>query len=256
MFENKLKRMMKNGKTAFGTFAMIDSPELVEILGISGFDFIVIDAEHGPNSVESSQNLIRSAQLRNMSPVVRVTENSRTMILRLLDVGACGIQVPQINSKEEALAVVDAAKYFPLGSRGVALTRSADFGNVKALDYFTEANEETMVVVQCENVKGLEVLEEIAAVPCVDVIFLGPFDMSQSLGVPGEVYHPEVEKAAERVLDVCGKSGKTAGIFVLDGEQARRRAQQGFKYITINLDAALIGNACRRELESARGKCK
>lgn len=252
MFNNRLKQMMKEGRTAFGTFNMINSPELVEILGIAGFDFLVIDTEHGPNSVESAQTLIRAADYRGMTPVVRVTENSKTKILRLLDVGAQGIQVPQVNSRKEAEAVVDAAKYFPLGSRGVALTRSADYGNVDPLEYFRQANEETLVVAQCENVKGLEALEEILEVPSVDVIFLGPFDMSQSLEVPGDVYHPKVEAAAERVVSLARKAGKAAGIFVLDGEQAKRRAEQGFQYITINAETALLSNVCKRELGIAR----
>ncbi len=254
MFKNRLKKMMKEGETALGIFNMINSPELVEILGISGFDFLVIDTEHGPNSVESAQTLIRAAEYRGMTPVVRATENSRTKILRLLDVGAHGIQVPQVNSREEAEAVVDAVKYFPLGTRGVALTRVADYGNIKALDYFSQANEETLVVAQCENIKGLEALDEIVKVPSVDVVFLGPFDMSQSLGVPGEVYHPKVEEAAARVVSIARKAGKAAGIFVLDGEQARRRAEQGFQYITINAETSLLGNACKKELEVARAR--
>lgn len=254
MFSNRLKKMMKNGEAAFGTFNIINSPEMVEILGLSGFDFLVTDTEHGPNSVESVQSLVRAAEYRGMTPIVRATENARTTILRLLDVGAQGVQVPQVNSREEAESVVDAVKYFPLGNRGVALTRSADFGNVDALEYFKTANEETLVVVQCENKKGLESLEEIVTVPAVDVVFLGPFDMSQSLGVPGDVYNPKVEEAAERILRISRQAGKAAGIFVLDGEQARRRADQGFQYITINLETALLSRACKRELASARGK--
>ena len=251
MFRNRLKTMLKEGRTAFGTFNLIKAPEVLEIMGLAGFDFVVIDSEHGPAMPHYGQELIRAAELRGMTPVVRVTENSRTTILRFLDVGAHGIQVPQVNSVEEALNVVRSSKYFPLGNRGVALPRSADYGAVEPLEYFRRANEETLIVSQCESVEGLERLEEIAAVPEIDVIFLGPFDMSQSMGIPGQVTHPRVEEAASRIVNVCRAHGKAAGIFVLDGESARKRAEQGFQYITINMGSSLLYRACRRELEMA-----
>lgn len=251
MFTNELKKKLKAGKTAFGVFNLINTPEVIEIMGLAGFDFVVIDGEHGPAGPLDSQDLIRAAEFRNMTPVVRATENARTTILRFLDVGAHGIQIPQINSAEEASEAVKRAKYFPEGNRGIALPRSADYGAVPPLDYFNHANGETLVVAQCESVRGLENVEEIARVPGVDVVFLGPFDMSQSMGIPGQLDHPRVEEAAEKILKACRDNGKAAGIFVVDGKNARKRAEQGFQYITINLESSLLYKAFRNELEEA-----
>lgn len=252
MFKNKLKETLKNGKSAIGIFIMCNCAELVEIAGISGFDFVVLDTEHGPFSIESTINLIRAAELKGITPITRVTESSDSTILRSLDVGAHGIQVPQINNAEAAEKVVKASKYFPIGTRGAAMARSGEYGEVNAMDYFTTENEETLVVVHCENKEGLENLESIVKVPEIDVIFLGPFDMSQSLGVPGQIYHPLVEEAAEKVVTKAKAAGKAAGIFVTDGEQAQRRIEQGFQYITINVDATLFAKACKSEINKIK----
>lgn len=253
MFKNKLKENLKNGKPAIGTFIMTNCPELVEIVGICGYDFVVIDTEHGPLSIESTINMIRAAELKGITPITRVTEASATTILRSLDVGAHGIQVPQVNDAITADMVAKASKYYPDGIRGAALARSGDYGMVTStMDYFKTENEETLVVVHCENEEGLLNLESIAEIPDIDVIFLGPFDMSQSLGIPGEIYHPKVEAAAERVLKVTKAAGKAAGIFVTDGEQAKRRIAQGFQYITINVDTTIFGKAYKNELEKAK----
>ncbi len=253
MFDNKLKRTLKSGEAAFGTFVTCNSPDMVEILALSGFDFIVIDTEHGPLSVESTINLIRAAELRGMTPITRVTENTQTKILRSLDVGAHGVQVPQVNNKSDAEKVVEYSKYFPLGNRGVALPRAADFATVAPLEYFKTNNAESLIVVHCENKIGLENIEEIASVPEVDVIFLGPFDMSQSLGIPGQVTHPLVEDAAQRVLDACKKYNKAAGILAMSGKQAIQRVDQGFQYVPIGLDITLMANAFKYEISKAKG---
>lgn len=252
MFKNKLKETLRKGQPVIGTFIMCNCAELVEIVGICGYDFVVIDTEHGPLSVESTINLIRAAELKGLTPITRVTESSDSTILRSLDVGAHGIQVPQVNDAATAKRVAKASKYYPLGTRGAALARSGDYGMVNANEYFTSANEETLVVVHCENKEGLENLEEIVRIPEIDVIFLGPFDMSQSLGVPGQVYHPLVEEAAEKVLKITKSAGKSAGIFVTDGEQARKRIEQGFQYITINVDTTLFARACKNEISKIK----
>jgi 4-hydroxy-2-oxoheptanedioate aldolase len=248
MFKNKLKEKLKNGKPAIGTFIMCNCPELVEIVGLSGYDFVVIDTEHGPLSIESTINLIRAAEIKGITPITRVTESSDSTILRSLDVGAHGIQVPQVNDATTAQRVAKASKYSPLGTRGAAMTRAGEYGTVNPMEYFTTENEETLVVVHCENKEGLNNLESIAKIPEIDVIFLGPFDMSQSLGVPGQIYHPLVEEAAEKVLKITKAAGKAAGIFVTDGEQAKKRIEQGFQYITINMDVTLFAMACKNEI--------
>lgn len=243
MFENKLKKMLKEGKSAIGTFVSMNSPDLVEIMGLTGFDFVIIDAEHGPMDAETSMNLIRAAELHNMTPIVRIRENSETVVLKHLDVGAHGIQVPQINTAEDAKLLVQRSKYSPLGKRGVAMPRAADYGLYPIMDYFEKANNETMIIAHCENITALENLEDIAKIPGIDVIFLGPFDMSQSMGIPGQVTHQKIEEAAQRVLDICKKYDKVPGIFAVTAENAKSRIEQGFRYVPIGMDCTLIGSA-------------
>lgn len=149
---------------------------------------------------------------------------------------------------QSAAAVIDGAKYFPIGNRGIAMPRSARYGTIDPLTYFEKSNEETMVIVHCENRQGLANLEAIAAVPEVDVIFLGPFDMSQSLGIPGQVYHPLMDEVVEKVIQVTTDAGKVPGIFVTDGQQAQRRAAQGFKYIAIGMDTTLLAKIYKTEI--------
>lgn len=248
MFKNRLKERLSQGGTVLGTFVSVNSPDLVEVIGLSGFDFVVLDTEHGPFTVETTTNLIRAAELHGMTPLTRVTERSETTILRALDVGTHGIQVPQINDGEAARQIVQAAKYFPLGNRGIALPRASDYGILNPMEYFKQANEETLIIVHCENKTSLDNLEDIAKIPEIDVIFLGPFDMSQSLGIPGQVNHPLIQEAAERVLTITEQYGKAAGIFAIDGEQARKRAEQGFRYITLGIDVTLFAKACQSEV--------
>ena len=252
MFENVLKKRLQEGKTAFGAFSVIPSPEAVEILGIAGFDFVVLDSEHGPASPERLQELVRAAESRSLTPIVRVADGQPSTVLRALDVGAHGVQVPQVTALDEARAVVAGAKYHPLGRRGLAIPRAGDYGAIPPEEYFRRANEETLVVVQCESVEGLKALDEVLTEPQIDVVFFGPFDMSQSMGIPGQVHDERVEAASREVLRLARKHGKAAGTFLLDGDEARRKAEEGFQYIAISLEATLLFQACRRELIRAR----
>lgn len=253
MFKNHLKERLSQGATVLGTFITIDSPDLVEVIGLSGFEFVVLDTEHGPFTTEATTNLIRAAELRGITPITRVTESSETTILRSLDVGTHGIQVPQVNDAATARQLVQAAKYFPIGNRGMALPRASDYGTLNPLEYFKRANEETLIVVHCENKTSLDNLEEIAKIPEIDVIFLGPFDMSQSLGIPGQLNHPLIQEASEHILKISHLYGKAAGIFAIGGEQARMRAEQGFRYIALGIDVTLFAKSCRQEIAIFRG---
>jgi 2,4-dihydroxyhept-2-ene-1,7-dioic acid aldolase len=252
MFTNKLKGMLSRGESAIGTFAAINSPDVIELLAIAGYDFVIIDCEHGPMDAEASTNLIRAAEAYGMTPLARVRCNSETVILKHLDVGAHGVQIPQINTADDARNAVRFSKYHPEGKRGVALPRASGFGMFPIDEYFRQENAETLVVVHCENTTGLENLEEIAQVPGVDVIFLGPFDMSQSMGIPGQVGHPRIEAAAERVLEVCAQYGKVPGIFVGNAEAARKRRDQGFRYLPISVDCTTIGGAFKAVVDAAK----
>ncbi|WP_052300634.1 HpcH/HpaI aldolase family protein [Kyrpidia tusciae] len=163
--------------------------------------------------------------------------------IQIEHIGAHGIQVPQIETFDETVGIVNSAKYFPLGNRGGALTRSADYGNIPPGEYFRLANEHTILVIQCETKQALDNLEYIAQVPNIDVIFLGPFDMSISLGVPSEINHPKVIEAEEKVLEVSLNYDKIPGIYVRNAEQAMQKMGKGFRYIVMGTDNRVIVQA-------------
>jgi 4-hydroxy-2-oxoheptanedioate aldolase len=252
MFSNQLKQQLQAGKSAVGMFITSTDPSLTEIAGIAGFDFVVIDTEHGPLQPMDVMNHVRAAEAKGITPICRSTNGETTTILRILDVGAHGVQVPQVNSAAEAAQAVAAAKYYPEGSRGMAIPRALDFGLNDLMGSFTRSNREALIVVHCETAASLNSIEEIAGVDGVDIIFLGPFDLSQSLGIPGQVNHPSIQKAAKTILTACERNGKAAGIFASDGVQAKQRMEEGFQYVTINMDLTLYGLKCREELQKCR----
>lgn len=252
MIQNKLKKALKNGETAIGTFINCNDPDVVEICALSGFEFIVLDGEHSAMIAENCQHLVRAAEVRGITPIIRIPDVGTSTILKNLDIGACGIQVPQVDNAEIAKKIVLGAKYAPVGGRGIACPRAADYGFADLAEYAARENEETMIIAHCENKEGLENLEEICRVPEIDVIFLGPYDMSQSLGVPGQTEHPLVEEAAEKVLRLTRRYHKIAGVFCPSGGTARRREAQGFRYLTLGTDMSLLAAGCRRMLAEYR----
>ena len=251
MFRNSLKKRLRNGEKVLGVFVTSVDAAVTELAALAGFDFVVIDTEHGPLQPMHVLDHVRAAEARNIAAVCRSTNTEATTILRVLDVGSHGIQAPQVNSEEMAQQVVAAATYYPMGKRGMAIPRALDFGMNDLMTAFQQSNEAMLVAVHCETKESLDQIEEIAATPGIDVIFLGPFDLSQSLGIPGQVNHALISGAADRILAACKRYGKAAGIFAGDGTQARRRMQQGFQYVTINMDLTLLGMKYREELQKA-----
>ena len=247
MVVNSLKKKFAEGKSAIGTFLVCNAPDLVDISALAGFDFAIIDGKHGPMAPKSIQGMIRAAEVRGITPIVRIPNHLESTVLHNLDIGAHGLQIPQVNDAEAARALVGHAKYEPIGHRGVAFPRAADYGMTDLSKYFTYENGETMLIMHCENKLCLENLEAICQIPEVDVIFLGPYDMSQSLCVTGQVTHRLVEEAAAFVVETCRKYGKIAGIFCGSGEIARQRREQGFRYLPIGMDLTLFGAKMKEE---------
>ncbi len=233
--ENKTKRLIAAGKPAIGGFLMIPSPEVVEQMGYAGLDFVIIDTEHGPADNLRVAEMIRAAEAADITPIVRVRwVEDPMLILRVLDLGAQGVQVPMVQSREVAERVVQAAKYFPRGRRGLAGVRAAKYGAVDLGEYVKAANRETMVVVQIETAAAVAKCEEIASVDGVDVVFVGPVDLSQSLGFPGQRYHPAVLEASDRVFLASKAAGKACGTLTADIEHGRKQVALGLQYICIN----------------------
>jgi len=206
---------------------------MVESTALAGMDFVILDMEHGPFDLSQVERLVPAAQNAGIAPIVRVGENNEWMILRALDVGAAGVQAPQIGCRADAEAVIHAAKYAPLGMRGVsAYTRAGDM-NTRA-NHFEQANEETLVIIHIEGIEGVRNLDEVEQ---LDVIFIGPFDLSQSLGIPGQTDDPRVQDAVRECVGKIRAAGKAAGSFAKDIETGRRWIELGIQYIGYSVDA-------------------
>ncbi|RPD93373.1 aldolase [Aureibaculum marinum] len=247
MKKNMLKSRLNKGETVCGPFCKIQDPAIVEIAALSGFDFVIIDMEHGPYSIESLQNMIRAAEARDIIPVVRVTENSETLILRTLDVGAKCIQVPQICTKEDADKLVKATKFYPKGERGMCrYVRAAEYTNISAINHFGKANDDITTIIHIEGMEGISNLEEIVQVDGIDVIFLGPYDLSQSCGVPGEVNNPKVVDAMKGAVKIAQKYGKYIGTFTETPEKAKMWRNIGVQYISYAVDVGIIMNSFKQ----------
>jgi 4-hydroxy-2-oxoheptanedioate aldolase len=213
MKKNKMKEKLLSGHPAFGVSVMIPSPQVVEMMGKLGFDWVLIDGEHGTISLESMELMIMAAEASEVTAIVRPKTKDPDAILQAMDRGAMGVQVPHVNTAADARGVVESAKYFPLGNRGLAAaTRPANYGfGLSPSDYVREANRETLVCVQLEEAEALRNIDEILRVEGVDVFFVGPSDLSQSMGYPGQTDAPEVQAAIDNAFATIVAAGKVAG---------------------------------------------
>ncbi|MFN8373676.1 MAG: aldolase/citrate lyase family protein [Anaerolineae bacterium] len=252
MRKNKTKERLKAGETVFGCFVRYPNASLIEVLGYQPWDFIVFDAEHGTIQPQDCENMVRAAELQDVTPIVRVTTNQPHIILRLMDTGAQGLHVPWVNSAAEAEAVVRSVKYYPRGIRGLAAVRAADYALKGSFaEYVQTANQETLVVIHIETIEAVDQLPEIVKIDGVDVIFIGPTDLSHSLGVPGQPQHPSVQAAIDRIVDTVAGSNAALGIMVGNAQAAQQWRQRGARYISIGFES-LLAPAAREYLEKVR----
>jgi len=195
---NLTKRKLNAGETVFGTLLTIMNPELVEMLGIAGLDFIIMEGEHGPWDELQILNIVRAAELSGVTPTIRLSNLEPDRICRLLDMGVQGIHCSHVASKQEAEELVRVVKLYPMGERGFGRFSRANFyGVLEEDDAVKAANEETMIVAQIEDRHGLKHIDEILKVPGIDVISVGPSDLSQSYGLPGKYDHPTIKEALD-----------------------------------------------------------
>lgn len=254
MRTNKTKAKLKAGETVFGCFVRYPEATLAEMLGYYGWDYLIFDGEHSTITPRDCENLVRACELQDVTPVVRVTTNQAPTILRFMDTGIQAAMVPMINSPEEAEAAVRAIKYHPRGNRGLAGVRPANFGQVQPFnfkDYTVQANAETMVIAQIETAQAVEALPEIVKIPDIDVIFVGPTDLSQSLGFPGEVNHPKVQETFDRIIEIVNASDKALGTLVPNIGVSLQWQARGARFMMITMEA-ILGPACRSYLREAR----
>jgi 2-keto-3-deoxy-L-rhamnonate aldolase RhmA len=245
--QGRFKQRLAAGEAVIGTCATVPAPALVDVLGHAGADFCMIDTEHGALDAETVTQLVMIADGAGVAPIVRVGDNDERLILRALDVGATGVQVPQINTIDDARKVIRAAKYAPLGERGLStFTRAGNYFKDGSPNHTQRQNDETLVIAHIEGKQGLDNLDEILTLEGIDVYFLGPYDISQSLGVPGEVRSPVVEQALVSATQKARAAGRSVGSFAKDPEMARWMLDLGIQYMLYGVDTTLYLEACER----------
>ncbi|MCI9122236.1 MAG: aldolase [Oscillibacter sp.] len=245
----RFKLALESDRGALGPFMITSDPAFVETAGYAGYDFVLLDLEHGPGTFENLQNLIRAANVAGVCPVVRVPRGTDIWIGRVLDVGAGALLIPQIETAEQARAAVSAAKFSPAGTRGTCrFVRSAGYGAIPGEDYFSRA-QETVVIIQAEGKKAVENLDEILEVPGIDIIFVGPYDLSSSLGHVGEVEHPEVAACIQDILKKAGEKGVKLGCFADTIEGGKKWRQLGVRFIGYSCDTYLFYQKALADVE-------
>jgi 2-dehydro-3-deoxyglucarate aldolase/4-hydroxy-2-oxoheptanedioate aldolase len=251
---NNVKSKLKAGEVVYGTSLEISlDPETPLLLASAGLDFFFVDTEHCPADYHEIQALCRTARGAGLIPLVRVTQNEPYLITRALDVGAMGIIIPRVHSREEACRAVQAAKYLPEGQRGFGM-RSVihDFRFTNPTDEMASANRETLLVLQIESREGLAHVEEIAAVPQVDALFIGPYDLTISMGIAERFESEGFWNAVQRVVTACDKAGIAAGIQSPRVDLLHEAMRRGVRFVLYSSDVAVLLAGFRAGLEEVK----
>ena len=241
--KNLFKQALAAGQAQIGLWSAFPSPYVTELLGGSGYDWLMLDTEHAPNDVAQVmaqlQALDGSHQARPTSAVVRPAWNDHVLIKRYLDIGAQTLLIPFVQNAQEAQAAVDAMRYAPVGVRGMGgSTRASNFG--RDTTYIANAHQELCLLVQVETKEALDQIEAIAAIDGVDGIFIGPADLSASMGYPGQPRHPDVDAAINDAIRRIRKAGKAPGILMVDETRARECLALGAQFVAVAMDLILL----------------
>ncbi len=243
----------KKHKGTIGSWITIPHASIAEIMAKAGFDWLVIDMEHSPICISGAEEMIRVIQLCGIPVLVRVGENNACLIKRVMDSGASGVIVPMVNTMEEAKKAVMAVKYPPKGQRGVGLARAQGYGTLFE-EYQRWVAEESTVIVQVEHIQAVNNLDEILSVEHVDGVIVGPYDLSASLGIPGQFNHIDMLKALDTIKNCIQKGIKPFGFHVVDPDvnAAIAKFQDGYSFLAFGVDFLFLGGMCRNTLGSLR----
>jgi 2-dehydro-3-deoxyglucarate aldolase len=239
-----LKEKLKNNELTIGSWIMIGHPISVEVMALAGFEWLVIDMEHTSIDINTAQNLITTIQANGIKALVRVSKNEEVIIKKVLDIGADGIIIPMVNSKEDAVKAVEFAKYPPNGKRGVGLYRASKYG-VKFEEYKKWVEEELLIIVQIEHVDAVNNIDDILSVEGIDGTIIGPYDLSGSMGYPGEFERDDVKIAVETVVEKCKKMNIPAGFHVVDTDPSKLQVKidQGCTFLAYGIDYFFMRDA-------------
>jgi len=248
-----LKSHLRARKVSIGSWITTGHTAVAEIMAKLGFEWLAIDMEHSVITLHQAFQLAQVISLSGVTTLVRVSKNDPNIIKQVMDIGVDGVIVPMVNTKRDALDAVSAVKYPPQGNRGVGLARAQGYG-LEFAKYKSRVNKDSIVIVQIEHIEAIENLEEILLVKGVDASIIGPYDLSASLGYPGEFNHKKVRAAMARYLKICNKLNKPAGFHVIDPEamKVKDRIREGFRFVGFSLDTLFLGQKIRSELKELR----
>lgn len=242
--QNYLKEKLRSGKPVLGTWAVIPSTVTADIMASAGLDFIIIDAEHGPINFETAQNMVIACESRGVSPVMRVGNLVEGDILKALDIGIHCLQMPNIKTREDVELLIKYSKYPPAGERGFSpFTRSGNYSIHNATTLTAAANENSMLAINVEGKEALDSIDEILKLKELDIVFIGLFDLSKALGIPGQVSHPDVMNYLKILTDKVNAAGKYPGTIVTNPERLQEFYQMGLKYLVYLVDCDMLRNS-------------
>ena len=246
MIDSAFRKALLQRRVTIGTWLQINNATAAEVLANAGYEWIVIDIEHTDIDITSLTDLLRGMYGRGAAPIARVASNDVLEIRRALDMGAEGVLVPFVSTPDQARQAVAAAKYPPLGVRGFSFCRANNWG-VDFAENARSANDETSVVVMIESKEGVENIDAIAAVAGVDGVFIGPYDLSGSYGIPGQTQDPVVRNACRRVIEACVRAEKSAGLLVVmpTPEAVAQAINDGFTLVCLGIDTVFLDQGAR-----------
>jgi 4-hydroxy-2-oxoheptanedioate aldolase len=246
---NAFKQALGQQSKLIGCWLGFADSYAAEMMGTAGFDWLVIDGEHGPNDIRSIRDQLIALESSASQPVVRLPMDEVWMIKQALDIGAQTLLIPMVETAEQAAQIVAAMRYAPEGIRGMggALARATKYSQIK--DYVTTASDQLALIVQVETAKGIENLAEIAAIDGVDGVFIGPADLSADMGFPGNAKAPEVVEAIAHAAEVINASGKSAGILAIEDATAQRYMDMGYTFVAVGIDLVMLMNAARAKAQ-------
>ena len=247
-----LKKSLKNQQLSIGSWITLAHPAIAEIMAKAGFEWLAVDMEHSVITIREAEELIRIIDLCGVIPLVRLTSNDPDQIKRVMDAGSHGIIVPMVNNAEQATAAVQAVKYPPDGNRGIGLARAQGYGT-KFNSYLEWQRNESVVIVQIEHIAAVNDIESILSVDGVNGYILGPYDLSGSMGIPGQFEHPDFLAAMNQVKNAASKIKIPGGIHIIepDPRELNMRINEGFKFIAYSLDVRMLDAASRKGLKEA-----
>jgi 2-keto-3-deoxy-L-rhamnonate aldolase RhmA len=250
---NWIRRRVLAGETLIGAWISTGSDVVTEILGQAPFDWLLLDREHGPGDYDDLRHQLQALARSKAAPIVRIVGNWPPHFKQSLDLGAAGIMVPWVNSAADARAAVAAMRYPPQGTRGLSgSVRAGAYGRDFA-DYFARANRELLTVVQIETAEAVACADEIAAVDGVDVLFIGPADLTLGLDIPQQLDHPRFQAACQKVVQACANHGKQAGILLKERRRVEKAIADGFRLVAVGLDTGFLATGIQEALNGLRG---